>query len=110
MKNLDVTDAFVKDGGTEAAPMSTTSDLDIALGYSGGERQLLFKFAPSGFMDSGASLKWVSAFPDEDECLYPPKTYLQPTGREEIVRAALPSPSSPMIEFRVIEVQPHFAS
>ena len=32
MSNLTVTDDFLIEGGSEAAPMSTTSDLDIALG------------------------------------------------------------------------------
>ena len=28
-----------------------------------------------------AEVKWPSAFPSEDEVLYPPLTYLQPTGK-----------------------------
>ena len=28
----------------------------------------------------GAELQWLSAFPDESEVLYPPLTYLRPTG------------------------------
>ena len=33
--------------------------------------------------NSGAELKWLSAFPGEEEVLFPPLTYLQPTGREQ---------------------------
>eukprot|EP00966_Prymnesium_polylepis_P283323 6546427-Prymnesium_polylepis.2 len=112
MKNLTVTDEFVAGGGSEAAPMSTTSDLDIALGYSAlGERRLFFKLATSGFMERGASLRWVSAFPDEDECLFPPLTYLQPTGRRETVNVSQHGArGKETVEFDVIEVTPHFAS
>ena len=109
MKNLEVGDEFEQDGATEAAPMSTTSDLDIALGYSGGERRLFFKLRTAGFMERGASLRWVSAFPDEDEVLYPPLTYLQPTGRKEQVTVKQPGGEA-VVDFRVVEVAPHFAS
>ena len=31
-------------------------------------------------MQYGADLQWLSAFPSEAEVLYPPLSYLQPTG------------------------------
>jgi len=112
MANLAVEPNFQSKGGTEEALLSTTRDLDIALGYSAlGERRLFFKLATSGFMERGASLRWVSAFPDEDECLFPPLTYLQPTGRQEVVKVKQPVGSGRVeVEFCIIEVRPHFAS
>ena len=37
------------------------------------------------FMDRGVDLSWVSAFPHEAEYLYPPLSYLKPTGNKPIV-------------------------
>ena len=33
----------------------------------------------------GADLAWISLFPNESEVLYPPLTYMQPTGRSQVV-------------------------
>ena len=35
-------------------------------------------------MDRGASLKWLSVYPAEDEVLYPPLTYLKPMLKQQI--------------------------
>ena len=32
-----------------------------------------------------ADISWLSAFPGEKEVLFPPLTYLKPTGRAEVV-------------------------
>ena len=39
-------------------------------------------------MDRGADISWLSAFPGEAECLYPPLTYLRPTGASTVLRIA----------------------
>jgi hypothetical protein len=84
MRNVDLTSEFRESGGTELAPMSTSSILDVALGYSNNaERRLLMKVATDSFMDRGADIQYLSAFPNEAEFLYPPMTFLQPTGKEE---------------------------
>ena len=70
---------------------------------AGGQRRLFFKFATSGFMERGAPLQFLSAFPDEVEYLYPPLTFLQPTGREDAVTVG-------DVEYSIVEVVPHFAS
>lgn len=86
MRNVDLTSEFRESGGTELAPMSTSSILDVALGYSNNaERRLLIKVATDSFMDRGADIQYLSAFPNEAEFLYPPMTFLQPTGKEEKV-------------------------
>ena len=77
----------------------------IAVAYGASGCSLLFKVATTSFMDRGADLAWCSAFPGESECLFPPLTYLQPTGRREVVRLG-----DGGAEFTVVEVAPHFPS
>lgn len=95
MRNVKAPSAFYRDGGTEFAPMSTSTDLKVAiqyaLGHSNEARQktshaLVLKLLTQTFMDRGADLAWCSAFPAEAEVLYPPLCYLQPTGRKEVMR------------------------
>mmetsp|Transcript_48249 Transcript_48249/g.155570 ORF Transcript_48249/g.155570 Transcript_48249/m.155570 type:complete len:157 (+) Transcript_48249:726-1196(+) len=69
-KNVEISDDFMKKddngnytGGTELAPMSTTSDLTVAAKYSRSDKSLLFKLDMSSFMQYGAELQWLSAFP-----------------------------------------------
>lgn len=88
MKNLRMGEDFMlRDengkckGGTELAPMSTTTDLAVAARYASSNDSLLLKISLDNFMQYGAELKWLSAFPGEDEVLYPPLTYLQPTDK-----------------------------
>ena len=105
-RNLSLPESFRTDGGTEYAPLSTSANLQVALNYSSSndrvfaKERLLFKVATAGFMDRGANLKYLSAFPNEEEFLYPPFTYLQPTGREEAFEAA------GGINYTVVEVVP----
>lgn len=102
MKNLKVAEEFMVDqrGGTEVAPMSTTSDLRIAAQYGVSDTSLLFKIKVSNFLQYGAELQWLSAFPGEAEVCYPPLTYLQPTGRTQVVTMG-------GTQFTVCEVTPH---
>mmetsp|Transcript_23461 Transcript_23461/g.75107 ORF Transcript_23461/g.75107 Transcript_23461/m.75107 type:complete len:105 (-) Transcript_23461:114-428(-) len=104
MKNLKVSDAFLQErrGGTELAPCSTTTDIGIAALYSASSESLLLKLRVANFMQYGAELQWLSAFPSEAEVLYPPLTYLQPTGRVE--RTSLGN-----VNFTVVEVEPHLS-
>ncbi len=108
MRSLRVTEAFMRDGGTELAFMSTTTDLSVAVRYSLSRNSLLFKIVPQNFMSNGAELQWLSAFPGEAEVLFPPLTFLQPTGRRDSVNA-VDQDGRPMT-FTVIEVIPSFGS
>ena len=86
MSNRKVFETFMQDGGTELAPMSTTSELWVALKYSqGGETATILWLRSSNFMDRGVDLEWVSAFPFEREYLYPPLSYLKPIQQEPTV-------------------------
>jgi len=102
MRNLDVGDKFLANnaGGTEVAPMSTTTDLKVAVHYGLSAGSLLFLLKVDNFLQYGAELQWLSAFPGEAEVLYPPLTYLQPTGRVQIVTVGANS-------FKVVEVTPN---
>ena len=53
-------------------------------------RALVFKVRSTSFMDRGADLTFLSAFPAEQEFLFPPLTFLEPTGDVETVRASAP--------------------
>ncbi len=85
MKNTKITEEFLhgKKGGTELGLMSTTRDLKIAVDYSKSAEgnALLLKFRVDNIKQFGADISWLSAFPSEEEILYPPLTYLQPSGK-----------------------------
>jgi hypothetical protein len=101
MRDTEVTDSFMQHGGTELAPMSTTTKLEVAVRYSTAATSLLFKLRTDSFMQRGASIQFLSAFPDEEEVLYPPLTFLKPTGK----------PLSVIFKGRmymVVEVAPQF--
>lgn len=106
MRNLAISDAFMAErrGGTELAPMSTTSDIGVAASYSLSGASLLFKLKVNNFMQFGADLQWLSAFPAEAEICYPPLTYLQPTGRVERVKLL-----EGTVTYTVVEVEPHIS-
>lgn len=76
--------------------------------------RLIMKISTKGFMDRGANLRWLSAFPAESEFLYPPLTFLQPTGFQEQVEVKIPnensSSDSSKVTYTVIEVEPRFSS
>ena len=97
MRSVRVSDAFMRQGGTELAFMSTTTDLRVAVRYALSRHSLLFKLVAPSFMALGAELQWLSAFPGEAEVLFPPLTFLQPTGRTDRVGNSL----------TVVEVTPY---
>jgi hypothetical protein len=104
LRNLELPASFRADGGTELACCSTSADISVALSYSDkAEKRLLIKVVTRGFIDRGADLRFLSAFPEEVEYLYPPLTYLMPTGREDTILAR-------GVEYTVIEVEPRFPS
>ena len=72
-------------GVSELAPMSTTSDPAVAIAYGQSSNALLFKINATSFMNRGADITFLSAFPAEREFIFPPLTFLRPTGRKEVV-------------------------
>ena len=105
LRNTNVTDTFTQVGGTELAFMSTTSDIRIAAQYSMSPDSLLFKIVNHSFMSIGADIDWLSTFPGEGEFLYPPLTYLQPTGRS--ASGISIKKGREVLNFTVVEVQPY---
>ena len=84
IRNVEVSDEFMQQGGTEPGFMSTAKDVGVAVRYSLGSNSLLLKIVAEGPHSFGVDVKWLSAFPDEEEVLYPPLTYLKPTGRTQV--------------------------
>ena len=75
----------------------------MAVQYSLSGNSLLFKILAKEFMVMGAHVQWLSAFPKEAEVLYPPLTYLNPTGRTEEIRVKR---GADELCFTVVEVEP----
>jgi hypothetical protein len=82
--------------------MSTTTDIATAVSYCLSSKSLIFKIVTKNGLQRGADLQWVSAFPAEAEILYPPLTYLQPTGRTQVIQVH-------KCLFTVVEVNPTLA-
>jgi len=98
LANRSVTDEFLRDGGTELAPMSTTSSLKVAVQYSASQASVLLRLRTSSFMSRGADISFVSAFQAESEYLFPPLTYLKVEAEHEVTIGTL--------KYRVVDVQP----
>ena len=84
--------------------MSTTRDLAVALQYGACKNgSVLFRIEVPDALGQGADLRWVSAFPSDAEVLYPPLTFLRPTGRVQDV-----AQSQTMLT--VVEVMPDLSA
>jgi len=80
---------FKERGGSEFAPMSTSKKPAVATGYavrkSKTNEALLMKIVSKNQLQRGADVSWLSMFPGEDEVLWSPLTFMQPTGREQVI-------------------------
>ena len=52
----------------------------MAIQYSASKNSVLLRLNTASFMERGADISFLSAFPGEKEVLYPPLTFLRPTG------------------------------
>jgi hypothetical protein len=97
LKNMDLKrdSNFMRAGGVEMSSMSTTYSLKTALFYSHSNQSIIFRIVTRSFMERGADLEWISVFPRERECLFPPCTFLSPTGRTQKIG-----------KFTVVEITP----
>jgi hypothetical protein len=67
-------------GGVDFGFLSTTTNELVAVSYLGGKKMpVLFQF-DVGDIDRGASLSFLSQYPNEDEVLIPPLSYLEVMG------------------------------
>ena len=106
MKNLYVNNEFLQYGGTELAPMSTTTSFEVAVQYGTcATGSLLFKIVVPTALQHGADLRWCSAFPGEAEVLYPPLTYLKSRKRHQEIIC-----EENNIVVTIIEVEPDLSA
>ena len=106
LKKVHVGNAFIANGGTELAPMSTTSNIAVAIEYGTClEGSLLFKIKVPNALKHGADLQWLSAFPGEAEVLYPPLTFLQPCNRRQELTSDVSGAT-----VTILEVEPDLSS
>ena len=77
MKDLGLTAEFVSKGGTEFAFLSTSASKEVAANFAVSQLPLIFKFETKDFTSRGADIGWLSVYPNEQEALYPPLTYLR---------------------------------
>ena len=85
MRAMKFSDEFSTEGGTELAPMSTTTDVSVAISYAiknDTRSALLFRFVTRNNLERGAEVQWLSMFPNESETLFPPLTFIQKTRSE----------------------------
>ena len=101
-------EAFFRRGGTEVAPMSTTTSLEVALRYGASETPVLMQLKAGSFMNMGVDVGFLSAFADECERLYPPLTFLEPKGKPRHVDVKLANGKH--VTYTVIVATPHFGS
>jgi hypothetical protein len=78
--DLGLDQLFFERGGTEYACSSTSADKGVAFGFAGVDCPLLLKFVVPNVLQLGADVSFLSAYPTEQEVLYPPLTYLRPLG------------------------------
>ena len=95
----------MREGGSEIAPMSTTTSLRVALNYAvDAHHALLFKLRTDSFMGRGANISFLSAFPAEEEVLFPPLSFLRPTDKKVLTHEH--GATGRILD--VVEVVPHF--
>jgi len=81
-------DALGRVGGMESAFMSTTSNLDMAIQYSGADQGKAYPKVLRirvGAVDRPADISSLSQYPEEKESLFGPRCYLEPYGEPETV-------------------------
>ena len=81
-----------------------SEDLKVAGAFSASGNSLLFKIVTKNFMERGVDISFLSCFPGEKEHLFPPLTYLCPTGNTQSVTLADGK------EVEVVEVEPTFGT
>jgi len=111
MRGLSVPDIFLVEGGTEISPMSTTCDLEVAVRYSASRQAVLIRLNTSSFMQRGADISYLSAFPAEAEILFPPLTYLECVAVHNDVAFPLDGDANgSSICYTLVDCIPHFGS
>ena len=101
---------IVSQGGTELAPMSTTTELQVAVQYSASHDPMLMRVRTESFIERGADVSYLSAFPDEAEYLFPPLTYLRVTDYHSVdITVRLPGGQATR-RYVIVDVKPHITA
>jgi hypothetical protein len=90
LANRTVPPAFGREGGTELAPMSTTAELAVAARYSASRSCVLLRLNTKSFIERGADLSYLSAFPAESEVLFPVRWFAYALVRISFASSRLP--------------------
>jgi hypothetical protein len=85
-QNLIVSQDYLERGGVETGIISASLKLETSVQYSYSSCPVIFKIITRSFMERGAFLEWLSVFPEEQECCFPPLTFFSPTGRHQAVK------------------------
>ncbi len=99
MKNLKPSDEFKTRGGTELAPMSTTTGIKTAVEYSLSSESFDLHDRQQKRLAEGRQSLVVVCLPTEEEICFSTLTYLQPTGRTQVVEINC-------MRFTIVEVVP----
>jgi len=67
-------------GGCERMFLSTTTDMEVAINYLGDKMLPTIFSIECGAVDKGACISWLSQFPEEDEVLMLPCSFLEVVG------------------------------
>lgn len=81
MTNVGIAEDFTS--GTDMACMSTTENPDVAMEFAN-EKGFIFRVLCANFMNQGAAVKFLSVYPEEEEVLYPPLTYIQKVTKKKV--------------------------
>merc|ERR1719231_691032 len=87
MRDIEVTDDYMASGGAELACLSTSPNRAVVASYARSACPLIFKIEVDSHMAMGADISFLSLFPGEQEYLYPPLTYLQPTSQVDLINS-----------------------
>lgn len=98
--------AFLPGGGAEFGPMSTTHSLAVAMQYAASDASVIFRLRTDNCVMRGADVRFLSAFPHERECLFPPLTYLTPIVVNDV--PVTQTVKVGHVTFEVVDVKPHF--
>ena len=89
VSNVTVESTFLQ-GGTMLGPTSTSLDPEVAINYlqttKDNSQALLLKLNLGTGLDGGGMIRFLSAFPAEQEVLFPPLTYLERVGQTDEVK------------------------
>lgn len=77
LKNREIGSEFISKGGCEFGCMSTSAFKNVAVEFALTTVPFLFQIETKDFLQRGADISFLSVYPDEQEMLYPPLTFLR---------------------------------